>query len=640
MSDIKNILEGLLKKDSRLVSDEDLLLNKVMELAINDDPTLIKNLLSDTTTKEYFFTSIDNIYVFDKSKFVKFISNKSFLPDSFTFFKNKIGLTSDNEFLSENKEVVLSWPYKDCVLEGGQTNDSESRKEIFWNEILAPSNIDRLFEAKAFIKARKYSSDSVERVSKILPTDNLIIKGNNLIALHSLAHRYKEKVKLIYIDPPYNTGTDSFGYNDSFRHSSWLTFMKNRLEIARKLLRPDGVIFVHIGDEELHYLKVLMDEIFGRDFFVGTIPRKTRSGKSDVPFRFSQDFDWLLVYTKKATPQTILFKRSVSRKYYRSSDFPDEEWRLNPITTQRTVIERPNSDFTMVNPKTGEEFPVNPNRSWAVTKDTFQQYYDSHKIIFPGDYDFLNNSKPMMRVFKRDEKTKFGEDFDKTSFSSDTINIDIEKLLKKSKNATGTAEMIELFGVKAFAYPKNETLMKTIIESCTAEGDIVLDYHLGSGTTAAVAHKLGRQYIGIEQMDYIETITVERLKKVIQGDGVGISDECNWEGGGDFVYMELALSNESLMNQINEANTQEDLLKCYDLIINDDVILSSIPNRSDLINSREYFSKLNDSEKKKLLILLLDKNFYYLPYSEIRDADHGIDEITIQLNDNFYQGGV
>ena len=637
MQNLLNDLKDLLQQDERLVIDGKLLKNKIIELGLQLDPSLLKMLLSQPSIKKYFFQEVEKVLVFDKIKFQKFVSNKTFLPDSYTTYKNKIGLIGDNEFISESKEVVLSFPYKDCVLEGGQTKEVSKRTEIFWNETLAPDEINRLFQPKVFSKVIKYKKEKTTDEVKFNQTDNLIIKGNNLLALHSLKQQFTGKIKLIYIDPPYNTGTDSFGYNDSFNHSSWLTFMKNRLEVAYDLLQPEGVIFVHIGDEEMHYLKVLMDEIFKRDFFIGTIPRKTRTGKSDVPFKFSQDFDWILVYTKKATPQTSVFKRSIERKYYKSADFPNDEWRLNPITTQRTIKERPNSDYTMVNPKNREEYPVNPNRSWAVTKDTFTKYYKEHKIIFPGDYDFFNIGQPMLRVFKSEEISNKGEDFDKTFFSSDTININIDVLLKNAKNKNGTDEIVALFGDKAFSYPKNELLLKTIIESCTKEGDIVLDYHLGSGTTAAVAHKMKRQYIGIEQMDYIEDITVERLKMVINGDNNGVSKEVGWKGGGSFIYMELHNTNKQLMKLIEKGTKDDDLLSAFDIILKDAKCLTAKGVSEGIIKSKEEFKALSIPEKRKILYSLLDKNFIYLPVSEINDADYQIDNKTKQFNQTFYK---
>jgi adenine-specific DNA-methyltransferase len=263
-------LKNLLKKDERLVSKDGLLKNKIIELALKLDKDLIKLLLSDKKTKEVFFIDVDGTLVFDKDKFVGFVSNKQFLPDSYTAFKNKIGLIDEKgEFISEKKEVVLSWPYKDCVLEGGMTKEDQKRDEIFWNEILAPDQITRLLEPKVFTNAKRIDKDGEHKFNGFRTDangdikDNLIIKGNNLLVLHSLKKRFAGKVKLIYIDPPYNIGSD-FQYNDRFNHSTWLTFMKNRLEVARNLLADDGIIFVQIDDNELAHLKVLMDEIFGK----------------------------------------------------------------------------------------------------------------------------------------------------------------------------------------------------------------------------------------------------------------------------------------------------------------------------------------------------------------------------------------
>ena len=169
------------------------------------------------------------------------------------------------------------WPYKDCVLEGGQTKEEEKRSEIFFNEILAPDEIDRLFDPKVLTLWKRYTADGERNVNEIgrdndgTIHENLFIKGNNLLVLHSLKDQFRSKVKLIYIDPPYNTGNDSFGYNDRFNHSSWLTFVRNRLEVARELLREDGLIWINIDDDEAHYLKVLCDDIFGRVNFVANI---------------------------------------------------------------------------------------------------------------------------------------------------------------------------------------------------------------------------------------------------------------------------------------------------------------------------------------------------------------------------------
>ena len=279
MENLLDNFKNLLQKDERLVSKGELLKNKIIELALKLDKDLIKLLLSDEKMKEVFFVDVDGTLIFDKDRFIKFVSNKQFLPDSYTAFKNKIGLIDEKgEFISEKKEVVLSWPYKDCVLEGGMTKEDQKRDEIFWNEILAPDEISRLLDPKVFTNAKRIDkngetplchSREIGNLFRIDENgdikDNLIIKGNNLLVLHSLKKRFAGKVKLIYIDPPYNREADTF-YNDSFKHSSWLTFMKNRLEVARDLLKEDGVIFVQCDDSEYPYLKVLMDEIQGLSY--------------------------------------------------------------------------------------------------------------------------------------------------------------------------------------------------------------------------------------------------------------------------------------------------------------------------------------------------------------------------------------
>ena len=614
----------------------------IRERAWKLDPDLIRLLLKEKEIEAKFFKEIEGRWIFDNNTFVDYITDKSFFADSYTKFRNKIGLNIDGKFLSEHSKVALVWPYKDCVLEGGQTKEEEKRKEIFFNEILAPDEINRMLDPKVLTNWKRYTANgecevrNVQRDENGTIRENLIIKGNNLIALHTLKEQFRGKVKLIYIDPPYNINGDSFGYNDNFKHSTWLTFMRNRLEIAQELIETNGVLFVHIDDREMHYLKLVADEIFGRDNFIATVPRKTRTGKSDVPYKMSRDFDWMLVYTNGAPKQEALFRRSVSRKYYQTPDFPEDEWRLSPMTTQRTIEERPNSNFTLINPKNGQEFPVNPNRCWAVTKNTFRGYYKQDKIVFPGDYDFLNMKQPAFRVFKSEEIQKKGDNFDKAYVSTDFLNQTMDELLKSMVNKRGTDEITELFGRKAFAYPKNELLMQRIIEYTTTEGDIVLDFHLGSGTTAAVAHKMGRQYIGIEQMNYIENLVLERLKKVIAGEQGGISKSVNWQGGGDFVYCELMPYNEVFMGQIQSAESSKELLSIWRDMSKDSVLNWYVkPQKPE--EAEEHFIAISDVEKQKqLLAELLDKNQLYVHLSEIEDDTFAVSESDKELNRTFY----
>ncbi len=633
---MKQKLEQLLNQNDTFIVEGVLNKNKLAELARQYNPELLNLLMSDEKISHHFFTKLETgVLVFKKDVFLQFLNNKEFLPDSFTTYKTKIGLATGDKYLSENSDVVLNFPYKDCVLEGGQTKDDAKRQEIFFNETLAPTEINRLLDDKVLTNFKRYDENGEGEVGELTYTDNLIIKGNNLIALHSLKKRFAGKVKLIYVDVPYyfrkNIG-DAFQYNSNFKMSTWLVFLKNRLEIAKELLREDGSIWIHSGEDGMHYLKVLGDSIFGQDKFVGTLPRKVRDGKSDVPFNFSQDFDWVLVYTNGTERQAIV-GREVERKYYETPDFPNRPWRTADLTKQTTVKERPNSDFTMVNPKTGKEYPVNPKRSWAVTKDTFEEWYQNGGIGFPDDYDFMKGDRPFRRVF-RDEDLSKGKP---TYASSEILLKDfITDLLAKTKNKDGNDEITELFSRDDFSYAKPEKLIKDIVQVSTQEGDLVLDFFMGSGTTAAVAHKMNRQYIGIEQMDYIETVSVERLKKVIAGEQGGISKDVNWTGGGSFVYAELKNDAQDFKDAIFKATRADELLELFETAKKSSFLSYRIDPKK--LKASE-FEKLSLAEQKQLLFEIIDNNNLYVNYSDIDDTDYQISADDKRLNHAFYGKG-
>src|SRR5574344_1251472 len=297
---IKNLF-----KNSQTFSDSNkvLFLPKILEAIEKIDIELVKILKNDDRAKKHFFTQIDDIHVLNQNKLIEFFTLNDYMKNgSYTSYTNKIGLIKKDNFIKKFDDVVLAFPHKDCVLEGGQTKDDDNKKEVFYNEILSSDEIDRLFEPKVLTNIKKYSKDGAEENCEIKNDDNLIIKGNNLIALHSLKKKYAGKVKLIYIDPPYNTGNDSFKYNDNFNHSTWLTFMKNRLEVAREFLRDDGVIFVQCDDNEQAYLKVLMDEIFNKCNFLNSIairsstPSGLKTAHRDKTIIKTKDY--ILVYSK------------------------------------------------------------------------------------------------------------------------------------------------------------------------------------------------------------------------------------------------------------------------------------------------------------------------------------------------------
>ncbi len=639
-------LNGVLKAFPQFWDGEKLHRSLVIDAINQKEPILIKALINNDKIKENYSSEIEGVLLFDFEKLISLLKYKEFWYDSFTKYRNTVGLTSEGKYLNYNSDVVLDFPFKDCVLEGGMTKEDQGKDEIYYNEVIARDEIDRLFAPKVLTKTRRYTKEGIEEnITHFSDEDNLIIKGNNLIALHSLKERYAGKVKLIYIDPPYNTGNDSFKYNDRFNRSTWLTFMKNRLEVARDLLSDDGVIFVHIGDDEVHYLKILMDSIFDEEKFIATIPRKTRNGKSDVPYKLSQDYDWLLTYTKSSDTKKSLFKRTIERKYYESPDFPNDKWRLSDLTKQTTIKERPKSDFTLVNPKNQEEYPVNPNRSWAITIDTVQSYLEKNKIVFPGDYDFLNIKIPAMRTFLSEEIELKGEDFNKAYVSSEFLNKTMDDFLNNLTNRKGNDELVGLFNNKDFSYPKPEALIEKILEYCTVKTDLILDFHLGSGTTAAVAHKMGRRYIGIEQMDYINEITVPRLQKVIEGEQGGISKDVEWQGGGSFVYVELMELNYRFIHQIEKAQDYEALTSILEEMkvnahLNYHADLNKVLKTAyemDGIPRKVSFDELELHEQKKLLIELLDKNQLYVNLSEINDKTLHISEADKAFNHRFYE---
>src|SRR5581483_2298466 len=298
-------LIDLLKTDPRFVDDDgELVLAAVQDAAWKIDHALVKLLLSNKEIKAKFFDEIEGHWIFNINTFLEYISQKNFLDNSYTRFRNRIGLTIDGKFLRERGEVALVWPYKDTVLEGGQTKEEERRKEIFFNEVLAQDEITRLLDPKVLTNFKRYTAKGKEKVTGFrrdengVIRENIIIKGNNLLALHTLKTQFRGRVKLIYIDPPYNTGNDSFGYNDSFNHSTWLTFMKNRLEVARELLTKDGSIWINIDDDEAHYLKVLCDDVFGRENFVANVIwEKKYSPQNDAKW-LSDSHDHILIYAR------------------------------------------------------------------------------------------------------------------------------------------------------------------------------------------------------------------------------------------------------------------------------------------------------------------------------------------------------
>ena len=354
--------------------------------------------------------------------------------------------------------------------------------------------------------------------------NHILIEGENLQALVALTYTHAGMIDVIYIDPPYNTGNKDFVYNDSFigeddayRHSKWLSFMEKRLQIAKTLLSERSVIFISIDDNEQANLKLLCDEVFGADKFVATIPWRKRTAKSDVPHGLSQDYEWIICY---ANDLFLAGVEKETRKYYETPDFPDRPWRVHDMTTQRSSIERPNCYFTIINPKTGDKYPASPNRVWANNEETFQEYYRNDRIVFPGDYDFLRISKPVLRYWKADDEKKAGDLFGFTSVSTNLPN-------EVGMTQDGTKDIDAVFGSKVFGFPKPLSLIKHLLKIATprAKDIIILDFFAGSGTTLHATMQLNAEDGGHRQCILVtnnennicEEVTYERNKRVIEG---------------------------------------------------------------------------------------------------------------------------
>lgn len=582
------------------------------------------------------------------------------MDKSYTKFANKIGLSVNNELLRIDSQVVLNFPYKDCVLKGGQSKDEERSKEIFFNEILAHDEIDVLFVPKVLHKFELIGSNSSltqdtriadstrlmkDSFHKNIP--NLLIKGNNLIALHSLKnnpHIYG-KVKIIYIDPPYNTGNDSFNYNDKFTHSAWLSFMKNRLEIAREFLRDDGVIFVQCDDNEQAYLKVLMDEIFGRENFITSfVWEKTQHfGRQKINFYSNKEF--ILCYARNlfiGENKKRLLIESIQTEFedaplYNASNnkhiltFQKESCVFKIEDGFYTTSEEQDKYELLdsVNVKNGtnlNEFRIKFKSRWS--DKTLQDEINrggkilikskkfSPRIIYASDKEFIVSPKTI--IFS----------------NSNNPYCTTIKGIKVGTTENGSNEIENLLGKNIFDYPKPESLMAYLIEISTKEGDLVMDFFAGSGTTLAVAHKMNRKWVGAEQMDYIESITKVRLEKVIAGEQGGVSKAVGWKGGGDFVYCELMPLNAVYKEQIIKAKNAVELESIYKYL-QEKAFLDYRVVLQEMLKDKE-FKELDLESKKEILKLALDSNMDYVPLGDIADSTYNISSEIIALNRAFY----
>ncbi len=616
---LKTLLDALINRFTK---------ERLETLILQNDETLLTFMLENQNANDYknaFFKIIANSLVFNQKALLECLTKE--LENSFTRFANKIGLYLQGDPkrpIKSSELVVLNFPFKDNVLLGNAKDNSAKSNELFYHEVLHKKEIDALFKQKALCHFEMHGEGDLESALKDKNT-NYLIKGNNLIALHSLKKKFAKQVKCIYIDPPYNTGNDSFNYNDNFNHSSWLVFMKNRLEAAREFLSDDGVIFVQCDDNEQAYLKVLMDEIFGRDNFVSCfVWEKTSNSLSRIRIKT----EYILCYEQ--TKFRLIFNGDMAEE---GQDFPI----LNEVNAKRTLQFPPNSIYF-------KTF----NGVIKPTKFNKMELIDDLRIVNKTNSNMVRiNAKFKWTQDKLDDEIKEGTTFviKSDEFSMRYIRkgdreVKVSNVFNAecgvTTNIKATSEIKILFAnsnTDLFSTPKPEALISRILEVSTNENDLVLDFFAGSGTTCAVAHKMKRRYIGIEQMDYIETITKERLKKVIEGEQGGISKKCDFKGGGSFVYTELKEVNLEIKRQILNANSKSECLKIFDNL--SERFLKRTDCKIDEIHSEE-FHNLDLNEQKRIYCALFDSNEDYLNLGDIDEDAWGIDKITKKYNEIFY----
>ncbi len=636
-----DILEQHLKTEGNYKSDDGELLKwVVINKAQNYDEELIALLLKNEEVKKIFFVDVNGTLVFKQNLFLQFLEQKNYLNDSYTQYKNKVGLTIDGKYLKQRNEVALVWPFKDCILEGGQSREEDKREEIFFNEILAQDEITQLLEPKVLTNAKRIDKDGEKPLDQFnrnengTITDNLIIKGNNLLALHTLKEEFAGKVKLIYIDPPYNTGgsAETFTYNNNFKHSTWYTFIKNRLDISKTILREDGFIAIAIDHIELFYLGVIADEIFGRDNRIGLVSVVHKPEGRQFANFFSPSNEFMLVYAKNKDiaefENVVLDKRKESE-----FNFNDEKGNYK----LKNFIRLTDGKYSLRENKPEGFYPIYVSQdlqSFSLTPKT--NYLEALPITDKG----------VERVWKTSGKTFLKKVQDNLIVAKveDNKVILYEKLFSSQVFTThwikkeyhsyhfGTKMLEDLLGRKAFSFPKSLYTVYDTIKLMSNTNDIVLDFHAGSGTTAHAVLELNkeddgnRQFILVEQINEHIDICNERIQKVLIKD----------KSSNSFAYLELKKYNQTFIEQIEVAKDTETLLQIWEQM----KAKSFLNYNVDIKKQEEHieeFKTLTLKEQKQHLCEILDKNQLYVNLSSLNDADFACTEEEKRLNRDFYK---
>lgn len=624
-----NLIEKLKTKEEYFDENGELLKSKVIYEAQNDSEEILELLLSDVKLSNTYFKTVKDTKIFLKDKFINTINHKEFFPSSYTSYLNYIGLSDGTDYIKKSKNIVLNFPYKDCILEGGQSKEEQSLKEFFYNETLANDEVDRLLHPKVFTNIRKYTKDGVEENPSFKHTDNLLIKGNNLIALHSLVKRYEGRVKLIYIDPPYNTGgvNEEFLYNNKFNHSSWLTFMKNRLEIAKKLLSDDGAMIIAIDKNEQIYLGILISEIFKEyESHCITIVHNPR-GAQGTNFSYTNEFAFFIfpkgkkiIYDRKITNKDEI-EWSNFRNWGSESERKDAKNCFYPLIIEKDKIvgygDVLNND---IHPKSQTEKVGNKYYIYPIDNNGIERKWRyAHQSI-----DSIIHLLRAKKV-KDGYQIEIGKDFEKYK----TVWIDE----KYDANVYGKQLLRKYVPNSEFSFPKSLYTVMDCINAVVRDDKeaIILDFFGGSGTTAHSVLEINnndsgkRQFILTEQMFYIEDVIKERLVNVIKE-----------HKGGEFLFMEIMKNNQSYIDTITECTSSSQLIEIKNELKNSNFIRYEVKDEN-LFDDKNQFDTLSMDEQKEILIKILDKNHLYVNYSEMDDTQFDISDEVKKFNREFYE---
>ena len=653
------VAEGLLKKDAIIVDLD------------NYKPELVEKILTNAILNEAFTEDIAGVTILKINDIIQMLEVDEYWSNSYTRYTNKIGLSMNNRYLDEVTDVVLNFPYKDSILKAGMSkedNEEEGVIESFLNETIAHEEIDVLLDNKIFKNAKKYDENGESDISEINDTDNLIIKGNNLLALHSLKKRFAGKVKCIFIDPPYNTGSDSFIYNDKFSRSTWLVFMKNRLKIAKELLKTDGTLWVQTDDSQHAYLKVLLDEIFGEGSYLNTVTIKSKSSSGasggGEDRRLKKNTEFILIYANNDA------RINIQTKPYELMNYIQERRENGKNFAYKTVLVNPGKLEKIGETVDGrgdciELYQVKGYETKTIKSLMAEEGLDEGEIYkkYLDKIFTTENAQTSIRSRVRNNVTDDGYTIARykpvsgknkgkivdvgfigstkrlVSFLKETAYIEDGEVYKTEKAGTlwediSWSSIKTEGGVSLENGKKPEKLIHRIIASSSEESDIILDFFGGSGTTAAVAHKMNRQYITIEQMEYIDDLIVKRLENVVNGDSTGISKAIAWSGGGSFIYAELMDKNSTFIDIVLNSKNSEELKSIFD-------DMKSTLDFDFRVDLQEVAQSIWDEEfemQKKILVKIIDKNQLYHNYSEIDDETikSQLSQSDYDFNKSFY----